>query len=207
MNSSTLQHLPQQPARGMTPRPQTRHPGPLGRHPASPWYLRPLLGALVGLLLTVGTSQAGWVSVAPQDFTRLCPQHTGGDREYAGHGPRVDVRGELYTAPNLRDLVLHLTMTQQETRSDWSRADLDRTFVLYTAPVGQQIRYIYNASIFALSYVDTDHAVDTFYFSSEANIFRALEIMGDTSGNDIGNCTADDAYLSAYGTTLWVWVE
>jgi hypothetical protein len=157
------------------------------------------------LLLAVGTSQAAWVSLAPQSFTRLCPQHTGGDREYASHGPRVDAWAHVYTGLNLRDLVILLTMTQKETRSDWSRADLYKTFVPYTAPAGQKIAYIYNAPSSRAWYTDTDHEVDLVYPTD--NLVQSFAIKGDTWGNDIGNCTSDDAYLSVYFETIWVWVE
>src|SRR5262249_23676509 len=140
-----------------------------------------------------------------QSFTRLCPQHTGGDSEFAGHGPDVWAQAHVYIALNFRDLVILLTMTQKETRSDWSRADLYQTFVTYTAPVGQKIAYIFNTPTSQVRYTDTDHAVDWFYPTD--NLVEAFAIMADTSGNDIGNCTADDAYLSVYFETIWVWVE
>jgi hypothetical protein len=31
--------------------------------------------------------------------------------------------------------------------------------------------------------------------------------MGDTSGNDIGSCSPNYAYLTVYLEPIWVWVE
>jgi hypothetical protein len=168
-------------------------------------YLRPLIGALA-LLLLVGTSQAagGWVNLGTRSFSRLCPQHIGGDREFNGHGPEVEVIAELTAVPTTR-LSVCFYMHQVETRHDWSEAELNRCFWLYTAPSGKQITQIWNATEFYLFYVDNDHAEDRFF--PPDNLVREFRIKGDTSGKDIGNCTSDDAYLSVILESINVWVE
>jgi hypothetical protein len=162
-----------------------------------------LLGALLCLLVVVGTSQATWVNPGPQYILRLCPNHIGGDREYGGNGPSVFGGAHLYTDGT--SLYISFYMLQQETKSDWSTARLDVTFWLYTASPGQTITHIWNATRSTFSYVDTNHTLDRFY--PPDNLVQEFDVMGDTRGNDIGNCTADDAYLSVYLEPIWVWVE
>jgi hypothetical protein len=203
MRSPTLHSPLQQHQCLMITLPQARHTGRLPPRPAPPRYGLPLLGALVCLLLVVGTSQAAWVNLPGIAFTRLCPSHYRGDREYAGHGPQVTVTADLSTSGEV--LSLDLYMDQSETRSDWSAAFLGRNYFLYGVQSGQVIRFIWNATHSEVTYVDTDHALDRFFPAD--TLVQEFAIMGDTSGNDIGNCTADDAYLSVYLEPLWLWVE
>jgi hypothetical protein len=187
----------------ITPVPQAAGLERLGPCPALPRSVWSLLGALLCLLVVVGTSQAAWVNPGPQYILRLCPTHTGGDREYAGHGPSVF--GGAYLHTDGTSLYISFYMHQQETQSDWSTARLDVTFWLYTASPGQQITHIWNATRSTFSYVDTNHALDR--FSPTDTLVQEFAVMGDTRGNDIGNCTADDAYLSVYLKPIWIWVE
>jgi hypothetical protein len=189
----------------MTPLPQAERPGRRLHRTAQQRYGLPLLGALVCLLLVVGTSQAYWVTLGPYAFTRLCPEHITGDREYAGHGPEVFARAELHMSSDWTTLYVVPTMLQRETQSDWSRASLQEWIWLYNTPAGQVIRFIWNATRSEIHYIDTDHALDRFVPTD--TLVQEFQIMGDTSGNDIGNCTTGDAYLSVYLDTIWLWVE
>jgi hypothetical protein len=167
-------------------------------------YLGPLVGALVLLLLAVGTSHADWINLGEWSRMQLCPQHVGGDREYSGNGPAVYAAARLSAVPATQ-LYVTLRMRQLETQSNWSEARLNQIYWLYTAPAGRQITQIWNATESEILYVDTDHAEDRF---TPADILvREFRIKGDTSGNDIGNCTSDDAYLSVILEPLWVWLE
>jgi hypothetical protein len=191
----------------MTPLPQAGRPGRRVLRTAPQRSVRPLLGALVWLLLVVGTSQAAWVSLPGIAFERRCPLHYRGDREFAGHGPQVTASADLEVGSYGSWLELELNMDMSETRSDWSAAYLavPNVYVIYFPPAGQAIRFVWNAMHSAVAYTDTDHAVDPFY--PPDTLVKEFRIMGDTSGNDLGNCTADDAYLSVYLETLWLWVE
>ena len=79
----------------MPPWPQAGHTGRTGHRTARQRYWLPLLGALVCLLLTLGTSQAYWVALDPLTIPyhnrMLCPARTGGDCDFAGNGPDVYV--------------------------------------------------------------------------------------------------------------------
>jgi hypothetical protein len=173
-------------------------------------YLGPLMGALALLLLVVGTSHAEWAYVGSgsyvgtTSFYRLCPTWIGGDREYSSNGPSVYAYTSLSIISGTQ-LYVKVYMDQLETKSNWSHARFSRSYRLYTAPSGRQIAYTWNASRSEIHYVDTDHAEDVFYPTD--TLVREFRIKGDTSGNDIGNCTSDDAYLTVYFEPLWVWLE
>jgi hypothetical protein len=171
----------------------------------------------VCVLTTVASSPAyaEWKNLGSMSYTRLCPQHIGGDREYKGHGPEVDASIELYTSPDNRELMLEVYMHQIETKSNWSEAEYNRDFRLYRAPNGRAIGAVWSngeyyypdiqgGPVEDIYYVDNDHAIDWFYFDSFVN---RVAIIGDTKGNDIGNCTEDDAYISVYLNSIWVWYE
>lgn len=162
------------------------------------------MGAIALLLLVVGTSHAGWVYIGTPSYYRLCPYKYGGDREYSSNGPSVTAFARLSLVSE-RSLYVRVYMDQIETKSDWSRARLDRYFVLYTAPAGVRITNIWNTTYSSIHYVDTDHAEDVFWPSD--TLVREFRMKGDTSGNDIGNCTSDDAYLTVFFEPLWVWLE
>jgi hypothetical protein len=172
-----------------------------------------VLAACTIVLASADTSHALWTNLGARTFTRLCPTHVGGDREYDGHGPEVDGYVELYTSSDGRELWMHVYMHQLETRQDWSEALLDRHFRITRA--ASPITQVYaNGNYYALSsaggpvsdfaYVDTDHEADWFYPSTFVARFA---VKGDTGGNDIGNCTDDDAYLSIYTNALWIWTN
>jgi hypothetical protein len=159
------------------------------------------MGAVV-LLLLVGASYAQTrVHVGPREFTRLCPNHVGGDRDYSGNGPEVEAYARLVTTNADTELRACFFMHQIETKHDWSEAlwddkDDDECFLLYTAPAGMRIAQILNDRRSEIRYIDTDHGLDKIFPTD--NLVREFQIKGDTKGKDIGNCTADDAYLNVY---------
>jgi hypothetical protein len=184
-------------------------------------YLWQLMGALVLLVLIIGTSHAEFVN--PSTSTnlsafkkeRICPTHIRGDREYSSNGPTVDIQAWLYIDKQTSTtLYLYAYMHQIETKSDWSEAERTASYWIYTAPPGRRIGYVWNTQpdgpnnppiMSTQHYVDTDHAEDRFYPADA--LVKEFRAKGDTNGNDIGNCTWDDAYLSVFLEPLWVWLE
>ena len=155
-------------------------------------------------LLLVEASHAEWVELGTREYQRLCPDKVGGDREYAGHGPEVRARAGL-SIVNGAELRINIFMRQRETKHDWSEARLTRDFFIYRAPAGRRITSIWNDAVSEISYVDTDHGEDAFF--PPDNLIEDFRIKGDTGGNDIGNCTSDDAYLSLTTEPLMVFIE
>jgi hypothetical protein len=173
-------------------------------------------------LALLGTSSAAWAdyeNVGNKQYTQVCPQHIGGDREYDGHGPEVNTRIELARSGE-RSIRLRLEMHQIETVSDWSEAQLDRTFTIGTLPskathywaTDAQGSWGWRAFPNSITFdtwdhyfVDNNHSVRT--VSNPEWWLSQVRINGDTGGLDIGNCTSDDAYLSVYLNSIYVWYQ
>jgi len=73
---------------------------------------------------------------------------------------------------------------------------MHKYYTLYTAPAGRTITNIVSDEYVSYTYTDTNHGTLTVFFSGQAA--SKFVMKGDTQGNDIGNCTTDDAYLSVY---------
>lgn len=132
----------------------------------------------------------------PPDVIRLCPQWIGGNRDFSGHGPRVNTSITLEMSGS-RTLRARIRYHVKETQADWTEALHDGYITLYTAPVGKVIDRIESASALSHEYVDGGHGVTNIMGSSTTLAWKLVS-NGDTPGNDVGNCTADDAYLSIY---------
>lgn len=136
------------------------------------------------------------ITFTPGPYTRLCPSHIGGDREFAGHGPNVTASAQLRIVDEKR-IFVDLHLHEKETRSDWTECLGNWTYLVYTAPGNWQIQSILTDISSTTSYRDTDHDLDRPPVSG-GRLVSIFEIMGDTGGNDVGNCTDDDAYLNVY---------
>jgi hypothetical protein len=170
-----------------------------------------------GVMGQAGTSHAAYDTVSSASYNRLCPRHIGGDREYDGHGPEVTTALRLERLGGR--LSLHADMHQIETVSDWSEADLQKDIKLAERLDGTQYTHIWARSsdgvwgwealpngvydVWNDFYVDTNHSLRS-VFPPDWWLYR-VQTNGDTGGNDIGNCTADDAYLNITHNTLYVW--
>jgi len=180
----------------------------------------PAVAASLVLATFAESSHAISQNVGSVTFTRLCPTHVGGDREFDGHGPVVDSQVTLRRASAREQFLLDITLHERETEPDWTEASLVRTFSLGTSPAGRPYTFIWapaSGGAFqwvalgsnltyasaAINYIDNDHAEDQFlnvrWWLSE------VAIKGDTGGNDVGNCTTDDAYITVRLPAIWVW--
>ncbi|MCI0579339.1 MAG: hypothetical protein L0332_19355 [Chloroflexi bacterium] len=113
------------------------------------------------------------------------PPHTRGDREYSGNGPRVTASVELvYTDTSVNAVV---TMTAEETKSDWTTASGSETFTLYTPDPGFKIQQIVGEVNSSFNYIDSDHEDDVFAGSGPV---ASYTFSGDDEGSDAGVHTA-----------------
>jgi hypothetical protein len=135
-------------------------------------------------------------SFTPTSITRLCPTHIGGDREFDGHGPDVTARATLSKRNDNKEVWVTLYLHAKETRSDWTEAEGTWERKLWTAPAGKKIISFETDISSEANYRDTDHALDK--PSVQGGLVEIFEIMGDTGGNDVGNCTSDDVYMNVY---------
>jgi hypothetical protein len=180
----------------------------------------PAILAALAMMAFGRTSEATAQNAGSRSFLRLCPTHVGGDREFKGHGPEVDASVTLRRAAGNEQVALDIYLHEIETTSDWSEAEYSRTQSLITAPSGRPYTQIWapdasgafawtglgNAPTYGnaiITYTDTDHALDRFF--NPQWWVSEISIIGDTGGNDIGNCTTDDAYITVRLPAIWFW--
>jgi PKD repeat protein len=144
------------------------------------------------------------VSVTPNATGRLYPTHTGGDREFDGHGPNVTLRATLQTSADATKLEVVIYMHARETTPDWSEAEDTWTFTVYTAPSGWKVSDIPVAdNPFVVTYTDTNHDI-----KNHEGTWVILRSVGDTDGNDIGGTGGDnDTNVSATFKTFSIEIE
>jgi hypothetical protein len=107
------------------------------------------------------------------------PPHTKGDRDFKGHGPRVNI--EVYVMHTRRQITFEVSMHARETKKDWTTASGRHSQVMYKAPAGKYIKAVHGKQKWykLVSYVDTDHEVDRFN-NPELGLIR---VWGDTSSH------------------------
>ena len=161
-------------------------------------------------------------NVAPVDSVTvtLRPPKTQGDSDFDGHGPRVRTRVDLLPSP--RALTVRVFMRAKETKSDYSTAEGDQTFPVYTPPPGWEIENLVEPrSMNPHTY--TDGTVDrNDDFNLGGGPVKRLLFVGDTSGDDagvktqvtvslnrlhvqltqVGNCVSDTAARAARAQEL-----
>lgn len=177
------------------------------------FFAMTLAGAALSALAS--PSQAAFDQIPAASFERMCPTHEEGDREFNGNGP--DVYTSLYLLYDAaRGLELFAYMNQTETRGDRSEAEL---LIVQTLALPRTDEYTHvwrpdssgaygwhriSASIdhFSDRYEDQDHRPRT--LTGPTFWLAEVTTNGDTRGNDIGACTADDAYLTVRTQPLYL---
>lgn len=147
-------------------------------------------------ILVKGETKCKEISFKPGPYLRLCPNHINGDREFNGNGPDVEANAEL-RIDDARKIYVDLFLHEKETKHDWTECQGDWTKLIYTAPNGWEIKSIKTDMISTTSYRDTDHSLDVPVVSG-GDLVKRFEIIGDTHGLDVGNCTSGDAYMNVY---------
>ncbi|HUM45927.1 MAG TPA: thiol-activated cytolysin family protein [Chitinophagales bacterium] len=141
----------------------------------------------------------------PNSEIKLCPVKLGnGDKEFDGHGPDISVSVTLEIRNNGKELWRVVEFDAIETQSDYTHAVQDPDWEevkIFTAPSGKKIKQINSDKSTSYDYEDTDHEEDVKEFSS-SELIDKFKIKGDTNGDDVGNCTDDDVYLSIYYNTI-----
>jgi hypothetical protein len=122
------------------------------------------------------------VDINPTPF--YIPPRVGGDREFKGHGPRVDVSARL-SIRNARELWATVYMHAKETQSDWTEVEGTADYLVYKHPMVTRIVRILSDTYSFSGYVDTDHEVD-FLDMPAGELVRQFECVGDTSGEEAG---------------------
>lgn len=142
----------------------------------------------------------------PPSITRLCPTKIGGDSEFAGHGPDVEAYAALKIMNSNTEIWVELYLHVKETLKDWTEAEGTWNRKLWTVEQGYSIIEIVSSHSSNASYCDVDHDLDRPSVLGGTLVER-FEIMGDTGGNDIGNCTDDDVFMNVYFNEVRVKVK
>jgi hypothetical protein len=183
----------------------------------------PALGAAALVALSAGASHAASTlqQIPSATYNRLCPQLIGGDDEFNGNGPDVDVLLTLRhgaTSVAADSVLLDVYMHAMETRSDWTEGELRITKNLGSAPTGRHFSHYWapgptGAFVWTplgsvptivtktISYIDTDTTLDRFY--NPEWWLSEVAVNGDTPGGDVGGCSADDTYVNVRTPALW----
>lgn len=128
------------------------------------------------------------------------PPHVHGDRDFKGHGPRVQFRAEVSADPKSNTLGVRVFMHAEEWKD--GRPEPDHTVAegwtrweSIPAPPGLQIVGLdrRQETGFHHDYVDKDHEPDHFTFPRQA-LVAELIYTGDTGGEEAGTKT---------GVTVW----
>ena len=108
------------------------------------------------------------------------PPHTRGDKDFAGHGPHIWIRAQIFKAGS-HQLAFNLYMKAKETRDDFTTVEGSLNTTLYTAPIGYRIKRIVGKTGFPnlLDVVDKSQRAET--YSTEIG---KLHVFGDRNGDD-----------------------
>ncbi|WP_044234073.1 RICIN domain-containing protein [Haliscomenobacter hydrossis] len=124
----------------------------------------------------------------------LCPKDVlQGDREFDGHGPKVQCQVDLRTGDEGRAIYADIFIRARETTHDWSTTERRWARKVYDAPAGKRIKsinsdrssyteFISGAAGFQLLFPGADVAVAIGQIFEVANIPRVKEILRDQFG-------------------------
>ena len=108
---------------------------------------------------------------------------------------RASARLEISSDRRSIDAVMSLDA--KETQRDFTHARGTFRRRVFTAPNGFKVQRILSGTSSSAAYRDTDHDIDRPIV--HGGLVRQFEIMGDTRGNDVGNCTNDRLLQSGAG--------
>src|SRR6266700_318994 len=143
------------------------------------------------------------IVITPGDIGPFCPhQLVSGDREFSGHGPKVNISVSLVNLKN-QALAVHIEFDAKETQSNWSEVKGSWQQVIYRAPAGKMIAGILSGSAsYVRNYICPAAEADLFGCDGPVlkpgidgtGPVKEIRIVGDTSGDDISDdddCTCD----------------
>lgn len=130
------------------------------------------------------------VTVAPTP--KFVPPHTRGDRDFAGHGPRVFVSAEL-SVRNDNQLWVRMYMRAVETTRDFTTAEGSTNFMIYRHP--RPITQIISDVMSSAVYQDFNHEDDIISLGG-TELVQQFVLTGDTRGSEAGTRTGVVAFFN-----------
>lgn len=138
------------------------------------------------ITIEVETEEGTEVQTIQVDPTpKFVPSHVGGDREFKGHGPRVEVSARI-SLQNQTQIWAHVRMHAKETVADWTEVSGSTNFMIYRhdRPIAQLMTPTYSLA----SYTDVNHADDELVLGAGGLVERFI-CTGDTVGPEAGTRT------------------
>jgi serine/threonine protein kinase len=129
--------------------------------------------------------------IAPMRKGPYYPQKKGGDCDFDGHGPKVNLYARIFTAESNTQLKAEVKMIAKETKSNWSYAEGVWSARLYTAEPGWYINRIASKPItITAEYTDSNYDWDLV----KTDLCN-FDVLGDTKDEDICGTTSDDTQM------------
>lgn len=122
------------------------------------------------------------------------PPRVGGDREFKGHGPRVQVSATL-SVRNTNELWATLAMRAKETTRDWTEVEGSAEYLVFRNAQFTRINRVMSDTHSFHGYTDTNHETD-FLELPAGEFVRQFECVGDTAGLEAGLRTGVRAHFN-----------
>ncbi len=123
---------------------------------------------------------------------KFVPPHVGGDRDFKGHGPIVDVSARI-SVENDYEIWARVWMRAIESKSDYTEVSGSTRFMIHRH--NKKIARILSDVQSATTYRDNDHQND--YINMAAGeLVKAFVVTGDTRGNEAGSRTGVVVYFN-----------
>ncbi|WP_310554842.1 hypothetical protein [Flavobacterium sp.] len=117
----------------------------------------------------------------------LVPAHIQGDKDFFGHGPRVDCDVKATIEGNM--IKVRVFMKAQETAFDNTKAEGTEVYTLYTAPSNRRILSIVSDDSSSQSYTD-GNLEDDYFQQGSGEFVKRFVFTGDTAwGGESGTKT------------------
>lgn len=115
--------------------------------------------------------------------------HNGGDQDFDGHGPRIQVGARISNTPT--QVSARIYMDARETQGDWTEVQgYSPWMTAFTVDPGYVIDSVNTqTSVFPAAYVDNHNGTTAHPFQlnlGQGGLVRYFSIVGDTDGNDVG---------------------
>ncbi|RKH72532.1 hypothetical protein [Corallococcus aberystwythensis] len=156
---------------------------------------------------SVATTEQGLSTLTINDFplSFYVPPKTGGDADFAGHGPRMALNFELEVR-NTNELWIGMFIWGDETGGrdthvfggQWYHIATTATPIVSVSPSPVPVSDYWMGAEFTWTYTDTGHSLDAWGFpqlASNTRIVQNITCVGDTSGNEAGTKTGCSAVL------------
>jgi hypothetical protein len=130
------------------------------------------------------TSEIAFKTTRLDPTPKFVPSRIRGDRDFGGHGPRVNVSASI-SVQNQTEIWARIWMNAKETESDWTEVLGSTNYMVYRH--SQPIEIV-SGTYSQASYTDTDHEDDDLPLGADELVSRFV-CTGDTGGDEAGTRT------------------